>query len=309
MTPSANLTMGRTEWILLVALSAIWGASFFFYKVLVGELPPFTIVLGRAALAAILLNVLLVARGQRLPTDAGLWSQFFVIGVLNNVLPFSLIVLGETRISSGLASILNATTPIFALIAAHFLTANEKLNWGKALGVVLGLVGVAILLGPKALGHSGGSDIAGEAFCLAAAVSYAFAGIYGRRFRASSPLVVATGQLTASALLLAPLAAIEAPWRLPGPSIAATSALIALAVLRTALAYLIYFRILARAGATNILLVTLLAPVSAVLLGALFLHEDIGPRAIAGMAVIALGLAAIDGRALRWLMRLEPQRA
>lgn len=206
MTPSANLAMGRTEWLLLLLLSAIFGGAFFFYKVLVAELPPFTIVLVRAALACLVLNLMLVAKGERLPTDVRLWSRFFIIGILNNALPFSLVVLGEMRISSGLASILNATTPVFAVIAAHFLTDNEKLNWGKAIGVACGLAGVAILLGPKMIGR-GNADVVGEALCLAAALSYAFAGIYGRRFRGYSPLLVATGQLTASTLLLAPLAA------------------------------------------------------------------------------------------------------
>ena len=295
---NASARMGAREWGLLLALSALWGGSFFFFKVLVAVWPLFTIVLGRVGVAAVALNVYIRLSGGAMPGDARLWARFFGMGLLNNVLPFSLIVFGETRISSGLASILNATTPIFGVLAAQLLTADERLTPARALGVGFGFLGVAVLVGPSAL--QGGGDLAGELSCLTAALVYALAGIYGRRFRGVPALQVATGQVTASTLMLLPLVALhDQPWTLPAPGPEAWGALAALALLCTALAYILYFRLLALAGATNLLLVTFLLPASALALGALFLHETIEPRALLGVGIIGLGLAAIDGRLLR----------
>ncbi len=304
MTTVPQLRMGPKEWGLLLVLSALWGGSFFFFKVLVAEVPPFTVVLGRVGIAAVALNLFLLLRGDRIPRDARLWGGFLILGLLNNVIPFSLIVFGETRISSGLASILNATTPVFTVLAAHACTSNEKLNWNKAAGVLCGFAGVAVLIGPAAFGEASQADLVGEACCLLAALSYAFAGIFGRRFRGVPPIKVATGQITASTLILIPLSlAVDRPWTLAPPSSEAWAAFIAIALLCTALAYLIYFRILAAAGATNLVLVTFLLPISALLLGALVLHEHVTAKALVGMVLIGLGLAAIDGRLLAalWL--------
>lgn len=298
--------MSATEWGMLLALSVLWGSSFFFFKVLVAELPPFTVVLGRVGLAAVILNAFLLLR--RAPMMRSLpWRQFLVMGALNNVIPFSLIVWGETRVSSGLASILNASTPVFTVIAAHFLTRSEKATWDRVVGVMLGLLGVVVLIGPAALRGMGARDSYGEVACLLAAVSYALAGIYGRRFRGLPPLHVATGQITCAAALTLPIAAVtEKFWTLPMPSLAAWGAFGGIAFLCTALAYILYFRILASAGATNLLLVTILLPVSALLLGSLVLGEQITVAAVAGMALIGAGLVAIDGRLL---MVLRPRRA
>lgn len=301
---AASPKMGATEWLLLLLLSALWGGSFFFFKILVAELPPFTVVLGRVGFAALLLNLYLLARRDPLPAGLQLWSRFLAMGLLNNVIPFTLIVYGETRISSGLASILNAMTPVFGVIVAHFLTETEKLTWARGAGVLLGLAGVAVLIGPDALAGLGRQDLVGEVCCLLAALSYAFAGIYGRRFRGIRPLKVATGQITGSTLLLLPVAAlIEQPWNLPAASAQVWLAFVGIAVFCTALAYLLYFRILATAGATNLLLVTFLLPVSALLLGWLALGEQVGLQAYGGMALIGIGLACIDGRLLRYAGR------
>jgi drug/metabolite transporter (DMT)-like permease len=300
-TPSAPV-MGAREWVLLIVLSILWGGSFYYFKVLVAELPPLTIVLARLGIAAILMNLLMLIRRDLLPASLRVWTSFALLGLLNNIVPMTLIVWAETRISSGLASILNATTPVFAVIAAHFLTRNEKLNWHRALGVFCGFMGVVLLIGPAVFARAGRHQILGDAACLCAALTYAFAGIYGRRFKGMPPLTIAAGQITASSLVLSPIAMlIDIPWTLPAPSAHAWQAIVALAVLSTALAYVIYFRVLATAGATNVLLVTLLVPVSAVLLGVLFLGETFGVRTFGGMALIAVGLAAIDGRALKWL--------
>jgi len=289
--------MGLREWSLLVLLSVLWGASFFFFKVLVAELPTLTIVLARLGLGAILLNIVVLARRVTLPRDAKRWREFLVMGFLNNALPFVLLVWSETKISSGLASILNATTPLFSVLIAHFYSANERLTWYRGFGVFFGLLGVLLLMGPSLLVNAGGDQLLPELVCLFTALVYAVAGIYGRRFKDLPALSVATGQLTASAAMLLPLALlIDHPWNLPNPSVHAWEAIIGLAVLSTALAYIIYFRLLASAGATNVLLVTLLVPISAVLLGVLFLNEEFTVQTLAGMSLIAAGLAAIDGR-------------
>ncbi len=295
-----SLQMGTREWALLLVLSALWGGSFFFFKVLVAALPPFTVVLGRVGIAAVALNLLLLARRDPMPASMRLWGAFAVMGFLNNVVPFTLIVFGETRISSGLASILNATTPIFAVLAAHALTDNEKLTWPKAVGMLFGFLGAAVLIGPTAFDGMAGSDSVGELSCLGAALVYALAGLYGRRFRGIAPLKIATGQITASTIMLIPVTLlVDRPWRLPPPHLHVWAALFGIALLSTALAYLIYFRILAVAGATNLMLVTFLLPISALILGSAFLGETITAQALGGMALIGVGLAAIDGRLWR----------
>lgn len=284
--------MRAREWSLLVLLSILWGGSFFFAKVALAELGPFTIVFFRVALAALALNIVASAIGASLWRAGTPWRQLLVMGALNNALPFGLIFWGQTTITSGLASILNATTPLFTVVVAHIFTRDERMTVRKLVGVLAGLAGVAILIGPDL-----GGSIWGQIACLAAALSYAFAGIYGRRFKALGvqPLQAAAGQLTASAMLILPIMLLAEPaW--PMPSAVTWSAVAGLALLSTALAYVLYFRILAAAGATNLLLVTFLIPVTAILLGAVFLGERLELRQFAGMALIGLGLVAIDGR-------------
>lgn len=289
--------MGAPEWIALLALSTLWGGSFFFYKVLVSELPPFTVVLGRVSIAALALHLLLFARRDPLRLSPGMARPFLILGLFNNVIPFSLIAFGETRISSGTASILNATTPIATILIAHVLTSDEKLTIAKSIGVLCGFLGVAVLIGPEAFSGFGRGEFVGDAACLLGATTYGFGAIYGRRFKGIAPLKIATGQVTAAAVILLPLAVlVDRPWGLPMPSPAAWAALLAIALLSTALAYLLFFRILAVAGATNLVLVTFLLPGSALALGAAFLHETVTLRALAGLVLIGLGLAAIDGR-------------
>ena len=297
----ARLSLSATDWLLLVFLSLLWGGSFFFAKIAVDELPPLTLALGRVGIAAALLAVLAGRAG--LVSLARAWPAFAVLGLLNNVIPFTLIFWGQTHIPSGLASIFNATTPIFTALIAHFATRDEKLDAAKLVGVTTGFVGVVAMLGPEVLGDIG-VGLWAQLACLVAAVSYAVAGIWGRRLARLPAVTVAAGQLIAASVVLAPLAMlVDRPWRLAMPSPAALAALLALAVLSTALAYVIYFRILARAGATNLLLVTFLIPVSAILLGTAVLGERLAPHHFAGMAIIAVGLAAIDGRPARILAR------
>lgn len=304
-TTSSNRPMTASEWAMLMALAVVWGGSFFFNAVAVRELPVFTVVVSRVAIAALLLLTMLKIIGERLPRGWSVWSAFFGMGLLNNVIPFSLIVGGQQHIASGVASILNASTPLFTVIFAHFLTRDEKITGGKFLGVVIGFVGVAIMIGSDAV-QALGTNILAQLMCLAAAISYAFAGIFGRRFRSMGvgPLPTATGQVVASSVLLIPvMLVIDQPWTLPPPSMAAIGALVGVAAISTAFAYALYFRILATAGATNLLLVTFLIPVSAILLGILFLHETLLPKHILGIMMIGVGLAAIDGRPQRLLRR------
>jgi drug/metabolite transporter (DMT)-like permease len=291
--------MSATDWLLLIALSLLWGGSFFFGKVAVLELPPLTVAFGRVAIAAAILIVLARATGVALPESASAWRPFAMMGLLNNAIPFVLILWGQTHIPSGLAAILNATTPLFTVLVAHAATRDERLTPSRLVGVTIGLGGVVVMIGPDLL-RDLGADVAAQGACLLAAISYAFAGVYGRRFRGEPPLRVAAGQLAASSVMLAPVALVfDGPWTLTPPSAAAWAALMGTAILSTALGYLIYFRVLARAGATNVLLVTFLIPVSAILLGTLVLHEQLALRHFVGMAAIALGLAAIDGRLWR----------
>lgn len=291
-----GMTMGAAEWLLLVILSVLWGGSFFFNAVALDELPTLTVVLARVGLAALALWCLIALRGRRPALDPGLWLALLAMGALNNAIPFTLIVWGQTRIGSGLAAILNATTPVFTVVLAHWLTRDEPMTPGRVAGVACGLLGVVVMIGPAALEELGLAVLA-QLAVVGAAVSYALAGIFGRRFRAVPPMVTAAGQLTGSTLIMLPLALlVDRPWTLAPPSVITWGALLGLALASTALAYVIYFRVLARAGATNLLLVTFLIPVSALLLGVGVLGEVLEATQIAGMALIGLGLAAIDGR-------------
>ncbi|MDP1964016.1 MAG: DMT family transporter [Reyranella sp.] len=291
--------MSLRVWIWLLSLSILWGGSFFFAKVAIGELQPLTVVFARVALAALALSLVLSLTGRSLFRRGVPWPSFIAMGVLNNAIPFSLIFWGQTQIASGLASILNATTPLFTLVVAHVLTREEKIDGTKTIALLAGFAGVALLIGPDLL-IGDDSGFMGQIACLAAALSYAFAGVYGRRFQAMGvpPMQAAAGQVTASAMLILPIMLIvDRPWELAAPPSAGVwAALAGLALLSTALAYVLYFRILAAAGATNLLLVTFLIPVTAILLGAAFLGERLELRQFAGMALIGLGLAAIDGR-------------
>lgn len=295
--------MGAREWALLLMLSVIWGASFVFLKVLVAALPPLTIVFLRLTIAATALN-LVTGGGAFRPEVLRQWRAFIVLGFISTALPFSLITFGETRVTSGLASILNATTPMFVVLVAHLFTRDERLSWNRGAGVVVGFLGVAVLIGPSALAGGGGAAV-GELACLGGSMAYGCSNVYARRFRGLPPLQVVAGQLTAAAILMAPMSLIlDHPFSLAMPPIGAWGAMLGLALVCTALAFVVYFRILAAAGATNVSLVTLLSPPSTLLMGVLFLGEPLEMRGLMGLALIGLGLAAIDGRLLK---RLGPK--
>lgn len=296
--------MPLRDWMLLLILSVLWGGSFFFVELAVGALPAMTIVWLRVAPAALLLALVLWARGLAWPRGWRAWAALAVMGLLNNALPFVLFVTAQARIDSGLAAILNATTPLWALILGLVAGAEARPGMARIAGLGLGFGGVAVMLGGGATGTT--STLAAQLLCLGGALSYACAGVWGRRFAPMglSPLATAFGQLAMASLLLLPLMLyLDRPWQLalPGPSV--LGALAGLTLLSTALAYLIYFRLLASAGAVNLLLVTFLIPVSALGLGIGVLGEAPGVRTLAGMALIGAGLAAIDGRLPAWLRR------
>lgn len=303
MTQNINQQMSSLDILTLISLSILWGGSFFFVEVLIDQYAPLTIVALRVGLAAIGLWALVVALGLEVPKSGKHWIALFVLGLLNNALPFCLIAWGQTQISSGLASIFNAMTPFFTVIVAGALLADERITTPKLVGVLAGLVGAIVLIGPEVLGGMSGSTL-GQLAVMLAAISYAFAAAYARRFRAwgISPLIVATGQVTTATLIMAPLAiVIDQPWNVLDMQMATAGAVIGLSLFSTVIAYVLYFRLIDSAGATNAALVTFLIPISAILLGVLFLHEAFSiPQAI-GMAVIGAGLLIMDGRPWKWL--------
>ncbi len=290
------------DWALLAVLSVLWGGSFFFNGVALKQLPPFTLVFLRVALAAVILLPLVRAYRIDFPKGISGWRPFFGIAALNNVVPFSLIVTGQTYIPSGLASILNATTPLFTVLVMA-ASGDEKLLMRRVAGVLTGLIGVLILHGDD-LGFNN-SQGAGILLCLAGAFSYGLSALYARRKLSNSPpLATAAFQLLASSLMMAIVAAtFERPWRLAMPGATTWLAIFGLASLSTALGYIVFFQILRRSGSTNVMLVTLLIPVTAILLGWLVLGESISRREIIGALVIGGALLATDGRALGFMRR------
>ena len=296
---SPQKTMTARDWAQLFLLGAIWGGSFFFARIAVAEIPPLTLVLFRVAIAAIALHLYLLARGPSFKLALPHVSSFFLLALLNNVIPFSLIFAGQTVLGAGLASVLNATTPFWTLIVANMLTSDEKLNWNKVAGILLGIAGTAVMIGPGLIAGLGGPVWAKFAL-VGASLSYAFALIVARRFKGVPPAVVATGQLTASTVMMLPVVLVmHGTVGLFDASAPVWAAVLALALVSTAFAYILYFNVIASAGATNASLVTLIVPASAILLGTAFLGERLDPFEMAGMALIAFGLVTIDGRLLR----------
>ncbi len=309
-SPAILHSMSPIDWAMLLLLSVLWGGSFFFVGVAVQDLPTLTIVVLRVGIAALVLWGAVLLLRIPVPRDMRIWQAFLGMGLLNNVIPFGLFVWGQQTIASSLAAILNATTPLFTIVVAGLFLADERFTRRKLLGVVAGFAGVVVIVGPGALAQLG-IGILAQLACLGAALSYAFAGVFGRRFKrfGVAPIVVAAGQVTGSTLILAPAAlVIDRPWTLPMPPATTWAAILGLAAISTALAYILYFQILARAGATNLLLVTFLIPISATALGVMILGEHLTGAQIAGMALIGLGLLVIDGRAFRKTYRPVPKR-
>lgn len=294
-------TMDGQDWSLLIVLSVLWGGAYFFAGVAVKELPPLTVVLARVSIAAIVLLPVFWYLGHSLPKSLSAWLPFFGMGLLNNVIPFGLIFAGQTQITVGLSSIINAMTPLFTVVVMASFR-EERLTVFRVIGVLLGVIGVAVLRGFE--GPIDGSQTLGIFLCLGAALSYGFAALWGRKYLAEvPPMKAATLQLVCSTLIIGVVVClIDKPWTLPVPSMDTVWSLMALAVFGTALAYIVFFKILVRAGASNVMLVTLLLPVTALALGNVFLGEPIQTKEIVGAIIIGSGLLFIDGRVINRLM-------
>ena len=295
------MRLGPMDWGLLVLLSLLWGGSFLCVGIAVQELPVLTIIALRVSLAALVLWGIALFCGHQLPRGRKTWQAFLALGLLNNVIPFGLIVFGQQTIGAGLAAILNATTPLWTVLVAALFLADERFSKQKLFGVLLGLVGVIVMVGPDSLAGIS-RNLGAQLAVLGATLSYAFASVFGRRFAAAkiSPLHTALGQVTASSFILVPLALmIDTPWASALPSQATIFAILGLAVLSTAGGYLLFFNILERAGATNVSLVTLLIPPSAIAMGMLFLEETLQGIHFIGLALIILGLLSLQGRLFR----------
>lgn len=307
MTPTTPTLDGRS-WALLVALAMLWSISFIFIKVGVREIPILTLVLLRVGLAALVLNAVIMLGSRRYPTEPATLGRYAVMGTLNNVLPFILIAYATARIGAGSASILNATTPIFTLVIAHFATRDEKMNTAKVVGILLGVAGVVAMTDADAV-IGLGADFVAVLAMLGATFCYGLSAVYGRRFGGIDPIVSATCQLTASTLILAPFVfVLDKPFAMPLPGLVPTVSVLGLAILSTALAYVIFYALITRAGGMNTMLVTLLIPVGGVFLSWALLDEAFTLDEAAGMLLIGLGLVVIDGRALRQMKRPAAMR-
>jgi drug/metabolite transporter (DMT)-like permease len=310
-TGMIRTVMDKSDWLILIILALIWGGAFVFIGVAVRHVDPLTYVWLRLSIAAAAMWAFLKIKGQPLGLPREVWGSILLLALLNNALPFTLFGWGQTHIASGLAAILNATTPIWGVIVAHILTQDERMNPRKVAGVLLGFGGVAVMIGPSMLANIG-TDAVAQLACITASLSYALAAVWARRFRRMglSPMSVTTGQLSAGAVMMLPMMLLFGqPWTQPFPPLMAWGAIVALALFCTAFGYVLYFRLIDSAGATNALLVTLLVPPVAIFLGAILLNESLAPQDFAGLALIALGLAAIDGRLLRIFRARPPQAA
>jgi len=298
-TTTLTRSMSASDWGQLLLLGFLWGGSFFFGRIAVAEIPPLALVLCRVSIAALVLHLWLRTRGISFSPALARPGPLLCLALLNNVIPFSLIFTGQTQIGAGLASIFYATTPLWTILVANLLTTDEKLVATKLAGVGLGIAGAAVMIGPGLRSDPGGPAWAKFAV-IGAAISYAFGVVYAKRFRDMTPSVVATGQLTASTVLMVPIVLLlHGPQAIMTSSLPIWAAVGALAIFSTALAFILYFNIIASAGAINASLVTLLVPVSAILLGAALLGERLEPFEFIGMALIMASLIIIDGGLFR----------
>jgi drug/metabolite transporter (DMT)-like permease len=293
----APLRLGAVEWGLIALQSMLWGSSYFFVAIVEPHLPALTISALRAIPASIALLIIVLSLGYRLPATLAEWRLFIGFSVFNTVLPFLLIVWGQSRATGGMAAILNATAPLFGIFLAHMLTPDEKLSFQKLLGILVGIAGVAILVGYDfAAGSS--ADVLARLALIGAPLCYMCANIFVRRRLGNyPPFVVAVMQMVGSLFIVVPLAiAIDQPWSLPTPSWAVIGAIVGMGLLGSALAPLCHFTVLFRAGATNASLVTLIMPLTPIVLGGIFIGERLSARDMVGALVIATALIIIDGR-------------
>ncbi len=300
----AALRMGAVEWGLIVLQSMLWGSSYFFIATVQSEVPAFTIAALRTFPAAAVLLLIVLSLGYRLPATLAEWRLFIGFSVFNSVLPFLLIVWGQSRTTGGMAAILNATAPLFGIFLAHLLTHDEKLSWRKAAGILVGIAGVGVLMGRNVLAGAS-ADLLARLALIAAPFSYVCANIFvRRRLGGYPPFVIAAMQMVGAIFVAVPLAlALDQPWQHAAPSASALAAIVGMGVLGSALPSLCHFTVLQRAGATNASLVTLIMPLTPVALGGIFLGERLSGTDITGALIVAAALIIIDGRPLGALRR------
>jgi len=292
-------TISPRAWAELLMLSLIWGASFLSIRVALNEIGPLTAVAHRTGWAMLILWAYVILRRLELPTDLRVWAAFLMMGLLNNVIPFSLMAWGQLHIETGLTSILNASTAIFGVIAAAVFFADEKLTVRKAIGVTLGFIGVSTAIGLAAFKNFDIRSL-GQLAVIGGTVSYALAGVWARKKLGHlKPQVAAAGMLSGASLMTIPAA-----WIVEGPISLSLqpqtwTAIAYYAIVATAIAYMLYYRVLAMAGSGNLMLCTLLVAPVAIVLGAIVLGEALPLRAYAGFAILALGLVILDGRVFK----------
>ena len=296
--------MNLKEWILLILLSFIWGGSFFFGDVALKSLPPFTVVAFRVSFAALIFYVILGCQKIGLPKDYKILGMFFMMGLLNNAIPFSLILWGQKYIASSLAAILNAGTPIFTIFVAHFCTKDEKLSFIRFCGTILGFLGVAVVIGWNSFDFG---ILFPQVLVVSAGFSYSLASVFGKTFRHKGlqPMIIATGQLSASSLILLIIANFVDGAVIILPPLEIWLAVLGFALFCTNIAYILYFKILASAGANNVILVTVIAPLSAIALGVLFLDEQLYFKHLVGLVIIIIALLIIDQRIFRLFHKIK----
>ena len=293
--------MGAIEWTLIVLHSIMWGSAYFFGAIALRELPSLTITAFRLIPACIIVVGVCWMAGNRIPRTAEYWRRMLVLGVTNNVLPMMLILFAQHQVSGGIAAVFNAMTPLIAVVLAHFVTVDEKFTSHKGVGIAAGIIGVSVLVGADITSGASGGVVAKLAL-LGAAAAYAISGLFARKTSREPPFVIAAGQMLSALIISMPLALmVDQPWTLPIPTASAWGAVLGMGVFGSAVAALLYFTVLKRAGATNTLLVTLLLPLTPILLGAAFLGERLSTREWAGAAIIGAALVILDGRLIRKL--------
>ncbi len=303
------MAMSRSQWLLLVLLAVLWGSAYALVSFVLRELPPLTLVVCRLGIAALLLAGLVHWMGYSWPRGASGWMPFAVMGILNNVIPFTTIAYGQLEVASGLASVIVATTPLWTVLLSRVFVPGERIGALRLAGLFVGIAGVGVLFGPEALAGQR-TTLVGMALVLAGAISYGCAGTWGARLRGVPPILSSCCQLICSSAMMGLLAAlIDKPWALAMPSAAAIGCLIFLAIVSTALAYVVFYNVLAVSGGTNVMLGTLLMPPLSILLGILVLGESFAPRYAVGAAIIGLALVLIDGRLPRALLAMWAARS